>query len=502
MKLALRSLWRAAAACFLGLVSSGWSPESISQNRDPLGDAIAGGRYQEALQIAEARLKVQPRDPALCVARGLALEGLGRGSEALDSFDRALRLAPSYLPALKAAAQSAYRSRHPRTDSYLKQILKVDPASEVAHAMGAVLAYEAKDCGLAVNHFERCKRQIAGNELALTQYSYCLVKLGRASEAAGLLRPLLIANPANRLVRYNYAVSLLEAKRPTEAIAILKPVTEGETADAGALNLRAAAEAGSGQLEAALASLRRASKIAPRNEQNYLDFAALCLEHENHELAEEVLTTGLANLSNSARLFSMRGMVRTLRGRGEAAASDFEEASRLSPDRAFGAIGHTLLLRQKNQLAEAITVIRERLKASPEDPTLNYLAADLLMRQSPEPLQPAFEEARASLFRALKGQPAFAKAHAALGKLYLRENNSAEALKYLRRAAELDASDRMTLNQLVLALRREKREAEAAVATRRLNELVQADLRKDLSRYRVRIVKAPEDSPDPALPQN
>src|SRR5512146_1323499 len=110
-------------------------------------------QYDEALRAAELGLKSQPANAQLWMLRGAALQGQGRLKESLASYRKAIQIAPGLKPALKAAAQLEYSLKDPNARKTLEKILALEPASEVAHGMLAVLDFEAKNCAGAAAHF-------------------------------------------------------------------------------------------------------------------------------------------------------------------------------------------------------------------------------------------------------------------------------------------------------------------------------------------------------------
>src|SRR4051794_5668716 len=100
-----------------------------------LQQTLEQGRFSEALTLAESRLKANPGDAHLWYAKGLAEQGLGKVRASLDSYDHALKLAPSALPVLKAAAQAAYAAHDPRAAGYVDRILAIEPTSPAANGM-------------------------------------------------------------------------------------------------------------------------------------------------------------------------------------------------------------------------------------------------------------------------------------------------------------------------------------------------------------------------------
>ncbi len=472
-------VWAAWVALVVGLIPAA---------ADSLAEVLASGRFPEALRMADALLKTEPRDVRVWTVRGLALAGLGRDQEGLASFDRALQVEGSFLPALKGASETAYRSRDGRAAGHLKKLLSLEPGNETAHAMAAVLAFETRDCESAVSHFERSGGQVEKNELAASQFSDCLLRMGRPEQAAAVLERFLAAAPDSRTGRYNLAVAQLEARRPGAAIAAL----ESLTSDAEALNLLAAAQAAEGKLEAAVQSLRTAAKLAPEDERNYLDLALLCQKHESVNLALEILDAGLRRLPGSARLHAMRGVLHAQLAELDQAAADFEQAGRLEPDQAYASVGLSVLLSQTGRLEGATRLLREKLAQSPQDATLNYLLADALLREGVAPQQAEFVEAREALQRSIRARPDFARARATLGKVYLLGGDAERAVQELRAALRHDPENRAALSQLMMALRKLGREQEAGQAAERLRGQYEKDLEGDAARRRVRISKPEE----------
>src|ERR1700761_905187 len=97
--------------------------------------ALERHEYQAALAQAGTLLQQQPQDARLWVAQGLALRGLQRTSESLDSFEHSLLLRPGNLTALEGAAEAAYTLQDPKAQTFIDGILAADPYSPVANAM-------------------------------------------------------------------------------------------------------------------------------------------------------------------------------------------------------------------------------------------------------------------------------------------------------------------------------------------------------------------------------
>jgi len=471
------------------LIAAVLAAAAAAARGDDLTDALDAGRFDEALHLTDAGLKTQPQDARLWTIRAIALERLERLPQSLASFERALTLDPDSLAALKGATQVAYRTRSPKAAGLVRRVLARDPRDETAHAMAGALAVEVNDCKAAVAHFASGGAALRENRLALSQYAGCLLRLKRPREAGDIFQRLVDASPDDVTARYNLAVCRLQAGQTAEAEAAARAAMAMTPADAEVLNLFAAASAAAGQLEPAIAALRKATEIAPGEERHYLDLAGLCVEHGAFPLALDVVNAGLANVPGSAKLHLMRGAILADRNELDEAMREFEHASVLSPDELYGSVGLSLVLRQADRLPDAIALLRRKLVERPRDATLNYLLGDALLRSDPAPASPEFTDARAALARAILARPDFAKAHAALGKLRVRAGEFAGAAEELRTAVRLDPTDRLALNQLVVAYRRLGRQEDAAAVAGQLKTLLDKERTEEVARNRIRLVK-------------
>jgi len=452
-------------------------------------DAFGARKFNDALMISDRELKQRPGDPKLWTERALSLEALGRNAESISSFQRALTLKPSFMPALEGASELTYKTRDSHAKTFLAKLLEVDPNNATAHAMAGVLAFEGRDCPMAIEHFEKAGSNLDKNEQAYSLYGACLLEVNKAQKAASVFAGLLERFPESVNVRYNLGYAQFLNGKATDAIATLRPLTSGDRVDASALNLIASAEATEGQLAAALNDLRSAAHLKPEAEENYLDFASLCLEHNSPDLAEEIINIGLQNIPASARLYSMRGIVNAQNNKFDESASDFEQSNRLSPDKSYGSVGLSMLYAESKRPEDSEKILRGKLKAAPNDATLNYLFADVLVNQSKTVSGSNLAEAKAALARAVAAKPQFSNAHALLGKVYRRMGETARAIQEFKLALLGNPQNRVALTQVVSLLRGAGREKEAASYSATLRGLVQQELKDDVSQSRVRIVR-------------
>lgn len=444
---------------------------------------------QQMLDQVERKLKEQPSNPRLLAARGAALEALHRDQEALESFNRSLVISPKFLAALEGAAEISYRIRGAKTMEYLARILEQDPQNLMAHAMAGEVAFESADCAAANRHFAAAETEASTSATALQHWGECLLKTGDSSAAYLRLQMASAMAPQDRRILYELGLALFMDHRYPAALDVLKTIAE----DAETLNLTGNIYAAQDKLGEAIAAFRRASELNPGDEQNYVDLASLCLEHQSFDVARDVVNAGIANIPDSAALFTLRGAIAAQTSDVEQSAADFERARRLQPNASYGDVGLSLLLRQQDQIDQAITLIRRRLAHNPADAQLNFLLGDLLM-QGAGAQERSREEAERLFRKAVHLDPKLAKAHAALGKLLLQGDQPDAAATELRRALGEDPGDRVALNQYILAMKRLNRLDEANAAVQRLREVLAQDRLAEVRKNRVRLI-LPSGSP-------
>lgn len=481
-----------AALCLLGLAAAG----SSATAQGPAGDAIPrllrSGDPAGALKLLDEALVQAPRDPRLWTLRGLALAQMDRADEGLAAYRTALSVEPGYLPALQGAAQLEYGGRKPEAQRTLERILTLDPANVVAHAMLGALAYDRQDCSTALNHFDKAAAAIRGNAQALWQAAHCLFVLDRPADAARAFQQVLdvggLGSTPSDLVAFNLALSLHTAGQPEEAIAKLEPMAARQQPDRDVLALLADAYAAHDDIEQAIATLRRATTLYPRDEHFYVALGALCLESDSFELGREIIDVGLTNVPDSARLYALRGVIHAQLGAFDMAQADFERVSALEPRQPAAIAGLSLTLQQTGQAEQSLALLREQARLRPDDHIGNLLLAQALLRSAPD--EAGLSEARGALLRAVAAAPRAPQVRTELGKLFLKTGETQEAIEQLQQAIDLDGSDKTATNHLLLALRRAGRVEEAQKLVVRIRSLLDEEKASEVARNRFRLVKA------------
>ena len=110
-------------------------------------------QYDQALQLTKSQLQARPNDFRLWTLEGIIYSLKGEKTDAIGAFDKALRLSPAYMPALKGEVQLFY---DPVTNERFRnssRILKADPHDLTAQEMLAMLQKKQGDCRAANEHF-------------------------------------------------------------------------------------------------------------------------------------------------------------------------------------------------------------------------------------------------------------------------------------------------------------------------------------------------------------
>ncbi len=454
--------------------------------------ALQSGQPARALELLKPLLSASPADARLLTLNGMALASTGQPKAALASYRRALRQNPKFLAALQGAAQTEYELQDPKAAATLRAVLEASPDNQTAHAMLAVIEFEKKNFASAAADFGKAGAAVDQNPSALWQYGQSLYLLKRSAEAAPVFERLARLKPEDPGVRYNLALCLLDSGDAKGALAALGANAKP---DVDALRLASSAHEALGETAEALAKLRQAAQLDPRDDSLYLQFASLCLDHHSYELGLELLDVGLKNAGPSSRLLAMRGVFHAQLGKGEEAERDFQRAVDLDPNQRYGQLGLSLTLLEAGKLDESIGILRRQTAAHPNDGESMYLLAEALIRKGAEPGTKEFDESVRLLQGAVKSSPRLVQARVTLGKLLLKQNQISEAVALLQEAVRQDPANRTAVYQLSTALRRAGRADDAVAQLDKLKSLMKDERVREVETNRIRLVKAaPERS--------
>ena len=452
-----------------------------------------------ALRLADGLTEAHPVDPRTWTLKGIALQALGRPAESLQAFERALQIDPKNRMALEAAAQLEFQAGRPEALPFLETLLTLNPNDQTAHAMTAALAFQRKDCEAVVEHYGQSPQVIANDIPALSEFGSCLSRLNRAEEALPVFERIAELRQRGPDALYYLGLAQHTAHHNKEAITTLLPLTESGPGKqrVASLNLIAAAYEEDQQTPLALAALQKAIALSPDDVANYLDLATLSLDHGSFKLGIDVLDAGLRAVPDSAALYLERGVLKVQLGQYNEANADFQKAAALNPIQNDSSVALGISLLQENRPEESIRVLKQRLERSPEDPDLNYLLAELLLRSGIQPGTASFHEAEAATLRAVRNRPNFTRAQDVLTELYLRAGKTALAEESARLALKSDPDDQSALYSLIVCLRSKGDHTELPDLVQRLAEATTKLREQEKARNRVRLVEEQGGRPTP-----
>ncbi len=189
-----------------------------------------------------------------------------------------------------------------------------------------------------------------------------------------------------------------------------------------------------GRIDEAVAHFREAIRLEPTAAVAHSNLGLALASQGQSETALQHYGEALRLRPESAETHSNMGVELTTQGRLRKAVEHFEQAIELRPDYidAWNNLGFTLT--SLTEYARAAAVFEKALAIRPEHPHLHYnLGVALQMRGE--------TEAAAERYRtALKLSPDYAGAHYNLGVLLLAQGDDEEGVAHLRRALDLDPS--------------------------------------------------------------
>jgi tetratricopeptide (TPR) repeat protein len=374
---------------------------------------------------------------------------------------------------------------------FLEKLLRLNPDDQTAHAMTAALGFQRKDCAATVEHYQKSPQLVVDDVPALSQFGACLAHLNRAAEALEVYQRIAELRPQDAEALYYLGLAQFGAHHDGDAIKTLLPWTEvgPEKQRAAALNLIAAVYEDNQQTSQAVAALQKAIALVPGDRDNYLDLATLSLDHGAFKLGVDVINAGLRAVPNSAPLYLERGVLEVQMSQVDEANADFRKSAELNPLQNDSSVALGIALLQENKVDESIQVVNGRLATAPNDPTLNYLLAELLVRTGVQPGTPTFQEAEDAALRAVRNRPNFILAEDVLTELYLRSGEVSQAEATSRLALASDPNDQSALYHLIICLRRNGDRSELPQLVQRLAEATAGLREQEKARNRFRLVE-------------
>lgn len=175
--------------------------------------------FDAALSNFTAVLGVHPEDAAIQAGRGMALEGLGRSSDADRAFERALALLPAapekLRPRILLEYASAIGRRRPQSArKAYETVLREHPRNADAFYGLSMVAAEADNLDDAIGCLDRCLAVAPDRKDAVLGRAILLARAGRFPEAIPVVDRCLDRDPNDGAVLYAGAcIAALAAKK-------------------------------------------------------------------------------------------------------------------------------------------------------------------------------------------------------------------------------------------------------------------------------------------------
>ena len=456
--------------------------------------ALRARQYDEALAIADASLQESPSDYRIRTLQGIALSMKGDNPAALAAFRRALMLSPRYPAALKGEAQLLFQTGDKRATPILERIIKMDPGDQTAQEMLAVMQAKADNCSSAVQHFELSKDAIHSHTVSLERYGYCLTRLKHFDQAVRIFEQLVAIAPDRSYARYDLALVQMLADQNQAAVQTLAPLIAAHTSDPDVLGLASEADEAVGDTPSAVSLLRQAIVIEPTNADFYVRFASLCLDHDSDQVGIDMLNAGLQRIPNDPSLYVSRGLLYSELAQYDKAEADFQTAERLNPAEGLSGLALSLAKVQSGHPDQALGTIRSQLKAHPDDPSLHFLLAKLLMEQGPAVNSPAFNDALRAALTAVRLNPDLVAGRNLLAGIYIKAGQNRLAIEQSRLALKVDPENQSAYYHLIVASRSEGNKAETQELVKRLAALKEDARRQENSKKRYKLIEQDQPS--------
>lgn len=464
-------------------------------------------QWSQGLEILQGILSQNPRNLKALNLAGIGCAAKGDTQKANRYFERALAVDPHFLPALRNLSINEFNAQqYSAAEKHLLAAQEQMPGDPTINLYLGLIAYRLQEYRVAAERLDRAGSLISRSppaEAALAvsllrsdqkqkalgllghltpadvdtqsqlELGVSLAETGNNAEAIPYLQPAFDHNPGSYNTGFDLALACVRAKSYETAITTIEELIDHGQDTSELENLFAEALEEHGEIDRAIHAYKSAIVLDPKDEDNYVDLASLCIDHRAFEDGMKVITLGLQLHPGSARLIFMRGILDASEGKVDLAEEDFQQATRLEPQRALGAVGLGAVYLQNGDSAEALKVIRRKLSQNPNDASLLYLLGEALITSGAQPSQPSFAEAQHVLERSVTLNPNLCLPHVALGSIYLRENRFSDAVVQLEAARKIDPSENSAYSHLAVAYRhlgQQQKAKEVLIALQQLLE--------------------------------
>lgn len=450
--------------------------EVAQQTRDPRVAeratlaALYAKRYDEALRSARLWTELRPHDIEAREALITALLELDRVAEAKEHFqvlftaeETRRNLDQAYL---RAAAVLGRASNRAAAIDVMQSLVALNPRLASAHFAMAHLMVRGGDLDKALVSADAALKQRPDWEEAALFKARILLSQKEPQKARAFYEAFLNDNRGANHVRLNYARFLVDQKEWQKALEEFKRVADNAPDDADTIYAVGLLSLQNNRLDEADKYLRRALELRPQNDQARLYLGQVAEQRKQYGVAIDwylQIKEGEQYFEAQTRL----GVVMARQGDLARARRHLDGISvQNDSQRVQVALAHEQILREARQFNEALTMLNAAIQTVPGDKDLLYARAlvaeklnllevterDLreILKKDPKNVNALnalgytltdrttrYDEASELLRQAMELKPDDAYIMDSMGWLQYRRGNTAEALKYLRRALEI-----------------------------------------------------------------
>jgi tetratricopeptide (TPR) repeat protein len=457
-------------------------------------DLVQRGLLDEAIQTFERGLNREPTHLVLLNAIGATYSLKGNKEEAQRHFLRALELDPQFEPARKNLAIAYFDSgQYDLAIREFEHLSEKPEGKPVAFLFLGMIAENRRQYQKAIEYLEQSGNLAFQYPRALLSFAQSLYKSGQPEKSQLVLERLQATSNVSasdwlqagvfyaRLGEYQKALEVLNKVkqkdsqlpaldspqtyvldrlgRSKEGLKILQGLTDRDP-DARTLNLLAHVAERAGEIDLSIQAFRKAAKLEPAREENYLDYSTLCMNHKNFPLALEIVEVGLGNLPRSYRLLVQKGAILAELGKLDQAHETLRSAMELEADHREALLSLARIQAHAGEFDDVVETIAAGVEKYPDDFYMHYYCGFVLLERTKRQGMEGemLERAQRVLERAIHLNPTFAGSYLLLGKIYL-DKDPKVAAGHLETCLRLDpnnASAKYQLGRLYLKMGKHK----------------------------------------------
>jgi tetratricopeptide (TPR) repeat protein len=432
--------------------------------------AIFAKRYAEALDTGRMWVKLRPNDAHAREALATVMLALDRPEEAREHFEKMLELSKqdSQLGHTYLRIAAVLGRHDNRTDalSLMTSLTRLNPGNAEAQFALAHMGMRAGDLSVASGAIDRALIIRTGWEDAALLKARILGATNDHKRTVQFYDKYLATYPGSSKVRMNYARYLVDQKNWEGALGQFKLVLETSPENTDVLYALGLLSLQTERLEDADVYFRRALDINPANDQMRIYLGQTAERRDQLETA----ISWYKSVSSEKYLFEARTRLGVVVAKQSGLAEGRAILNSIKPstdeERVQLALAEEQVLRDAKEYTAALKVLSDALKALPKHKDLLYARAlvaekldnlslherdlRLVLKLDPQNAHAMnalgytladrtdrHQEAYALIKQALELRPDDPFILDSMGWVQYRLGNSAEAIRYLRRALEI-----------------------------------------------------------------